>query len=129
KDLKKKEEERIHEKTLFEIRIQEKKWNPVELEKVQRDIAELQKSIENLEENIQAIDLSIDTFRVLEQGEKSKWLPQIIKNTQENIYKTTKKYNTIKIDEKYTVKTLDPISQKLISIEQLSQGTFNQFYF
>lgn len=127
--LKEKEQEIIREKILLEIRAQEKNWDPKELEETQRDISNLQEIVENLEEDIQAIDLAIATFKELEQEKKSKWLPQIIKKTEKNIYKITKKYNTIKIDDKYEIKTLDPKSGKLISIEQLSQGTFNQFYF
>ncbi len=128
-ELNNKEHKLIHEKTLYKIKIQEQNWNPSELEEVERDISQLEKTIEDLEESTQAIDVAISTFEMLEKDERLKWLPQIIKKTEENIYKITKKYHTIKIDDQYQIKTLDPKTQKLIPIEQLSQGTFNQFYF
>jgi uncharacterized protein YhaN len=131
-ELKKLEKEKfdlITEKTSYEIRIQENNWDPFKLEQIERDINNLKKTIEDYEENIQAIDIAISTLNTIEKHGKSKWLPDIIKKTEENIYKITKKYHTIKIDEKYQIKTLEPKSQKLIPIEQLSKGTFNQFYF
>lgn len=129
KKLEKKQIDLINEKTSYEVRIQENNWEPIELEQIERDINNLQISIEDLEESIKAIDIAITTLKTIEGKGKSKWLPGIIKKTEENIYKITKKYHTIKIDDKYQIKTIDPKSQKLIPIEQLSKGTFNQFYF
>lgn len=128
-ELNNREDKLIHEKTLYELKIREENWDPSELEKIEREISQLEKTIEDLEENIQAIGIAISTFEMLEKDERSKWFPQIIQRIEENIYKITKKYHTIKIDDQYQIKTLDPKTQKLIPIEQLSQGTFNQFYF
>ncbi|SJZ38591.1 ATP-binding protein [Garciella nitratireducens] len=129
KELDEKERKLIREKTLYEVKIQEKNLNPLRLKKIEREIYRLENIIKNLEENIQAIDISISTFKKLEKEQRLEYLPHIIKKTEENIYRITKKYHTIKVDDEYRIKTLDAETKKLIPIENLSQGTCNQFYF
>lgn len=131
-EIKKQEKDKMelmNKEMSYKVKMQENNWNPFELEQVERDIYNLQKTIEDLKENVHAIDVAISTLMIIEKREKSKWLPDITKKAEDNIYKITKKYHTIKIDDQYEIKTLEPDSQKLIPIEQLSKGTFNQFYF
>ncbi len=118
-----------NEKTAFGIRIEENNWQALDLEEVESAINKIEKTIEDLEVEIQALDIAISTLNQIESSGNSRWLPVLTKKTQENIYKITKKYHTIKIDEESQIRTLDPQSQKLVPIDQLSKGTFNQFYF
>ena len=118
-----------NEKIALNVRIEENNWEPDRLEQVELDINNLKNTIEDLEEQVEAIDIAIATLKEIESSGNSQWLPPLIKKTQENIYKITKKYHTIKIDEESQIKTLDPLTEKLVPIDQLSKGTFNQFYF
>ncbi|MCR1897958.1 AAA family ATPase [Irregularibacter muris] len=128
-EIQKQKKDLLEERVYLEVKIKNSKWNPMTLEEVEEEIFAIEKKIKEMEDNIQAIDITISTFEKLENDEKTRWLPSITKQIQETIYKITKKYHIIKIDEQYKIKTVDPYSGRLISIDELSWGTFCQFYF
>ena len=91
-------------------------------------IKDLKAKIKEYENDQEAINYAIDIFEDISKETHSHAAPELNQKIGHCLQKITNKYSTVKVDNQLQVKIEDPVSGRLLNINELSAGTMDQLY-
>ncbi len=121
------------ERFIMEKDIESSQKDIYEIDNLLRDIALKKLELERDEKRLQDMNFSVSTAisNIQEAGEniKKNTLPFVSQNFGEIAKKVTNgKYDTLKIDENYQIKALEPYLENIVDVAYLSGGALEQIY-
>lgn len=97
---------------------------------VHEDIIGKKKKLHELSNKLNSLKLAKNTIEEISKDIHKDFAPKLNKMVNEITSSITNdKYNEVKMSENMDVRVVDPSSSRLVSIEDLSGGTIDQFYF
>lgn len=133
------EEVKLKEKILEELKYEYSKLEErmdildghiQELINIEEAIAKIERDIESLKEEIQAINITKNVIEKLSERIHKQFAPEINKSVSQLIsFVTDGRYGNIKIDENLDIAIENSTTGEIIPLESLSGGTIDQIYF
>ena len=101
-----------------------------ELIEIQEEISIEEKEKKEMEDKINALNMAYDTIEKISKDIQNNFAPKLIRKIEDMVGKATnEKYSEIKITPNMEVLVLDKINNKLVNINELSNGTIDLIYF
>lgn len=97
---------------------------------IEESIEEVKNRIVYYEEKVEIIDIAVETLKECFKEMQKNFGP-ILNEKVAHIFKflTLDKYEEVKVSEDYSLKVRDKKEEKIVSIDYLSSGSFDQIYF
>lgn len=110
------------------IRVMSRERRP--LPDIREDLARERSRLWQLEGQVEALSLARSVIEELSQQIQQDFAPRLQREVREQVGRLTGgRYRDLRIDENLEVRVVAPETATMVSLEQLSAGTVDQFYF